>query len=60
MVVGEFEQFIGKVRIGNADGMLEITIPAQLVTFMGLETGDTVKIMIRKYLKENNQNQEEE
>jgi len=59
MEIGEFEQFIGQVRIGNKEKMLEITIPTKLATFMGLQPGDTVKVMIKKIAKEE-QNQDKE
>jgi len=43
----EFEVFIGSVReAGN--GSKEITLPYRLVKFAGLETGDLVKIWIKK------------
>lgn len=41
------EEFIGVVReAGN--GSKEITLPANLVKFMGLKTGDVIKVLIRK------------
>ncbi len=50
----EFETFITKVRDAGC-GSKEITIPANLVKFLGLESGDIVKAMIKKKGDENNE-----
>jgi antitoxin component of MazEF toxin-antitoxin module len=47
-----FETFIGTVReAGN--GSKEITLPHNLVKFMGLRKGDQVKVMIKKEVGNN-------
>ena len=46
----ESEAFIGQIReAGN--GSLEITVPANLCKFMGLVSGDTLKVLIQKMPK---------
>ena len=47
----EHEKFYPSVRKNGAGGH-EITIPAQIVTILGLEAGDVLKCWIRKHQPE--------
>ena len=48
----EYENFIGIVReAGN--GSKEITLPINITRFLGIKSGDTVKVMIKKVVDEN-------
>lgn len=46
------ESFIAMVRKGNTEGVKEITIPSNLCEYLGLEPGDTIKVWIKKVIKE--------
>ena len=52
MELGEPEMFLGNIRKGNSEELLEITIPKKLVEFMGLEQGNKVRIWIKKIEEE--------
>lgn len=52
----EYESFIATVRNAGDDRMKEITIDKKLSDFMGLEIGDTLKVMIKKVNKDTQNN----
>ena len=58
MEIGEFEVFFAKIRKQGEEGR-EITVDKKVGDFMGLEEGDTVKVMIKK-LPEKSYDKEEE
>jgi bifunctional DNA-binding transcriptional regulator/antitoxin component of YhaV-PrlF toxin-antitoxin module len=53
-MVNEFESFYDMVK--DINGILRVTIPSNLVKAIGIKTGDTVKVMIKK--KETEQKEE--
>lgn len=59
MAENEFVPYIAKVRAGNSQNALEITIPARIVEYMGLQAGNNVDIRIKKLLDEVKQEEEE-
>ncbi len=46
--IGQPDSFIANVRKGNTEGLKVITIPSKLCDFLGLASGDSVKVWIKK------------
>ena len=42
----EIDSFLSKVR--DINGVLRLTIPKNLVTFMGLKPGEVLKVYVKK------------
>lgn len=43
----EYENFIAMVRASGSTSSKEITIPYQYCQFLGIQEGDTVKVMLK-------------